>query len=69
MLNATNDEELAFLKSEVVPRRGELYNALREVTIADQRMLENSEGEFADTRRRAGGVCFYAAWACCSAAW
>ena len=36
-----------------MPRRGELYNALREVTAADQRMLENSEGEFAGTRRRA----------------
>ena len=53
MLSATNDEELAFLKSEVVPRRGELYNALREVTLADQHMLEASEGEFAGTRRRA----------------
>ena len=42
-----------FSKREVVPRRGELYNALREVTAADQRMLENSEGEFAGTRRRA----------------
>jgi signal transduction histidine kinase len=36
-----------------VPRRGELYNALTEITAADQRMLENSEGEFAGTRRRA----------------
>jgi signal transduction histidine kinase len=53
MLHAGNDAEIAFLQREVVPRRGELYNALREVTAADQRMLENSEGEFAGTRRRA----------------
>ena len=53
MLHASRDEEIAFLQREVVPRRGELYNALREVTAADQRMLENSEGEFAGTRRRA----------------
>jgi len=54
MLHATNEQEMAFLAREVVPRRGELYNALRQVTLADQRMLENSDGEFADTRRRAG---------------
>jgi signal transduction histidine kinase len=53
MLHATKEQEMAFLKGEVVPRRGELYGALREVTAADQRMLENSEGEFAGTRRRA----------------
>src|SRR4051812_27492934 len=44
MLKATNTEEMAFHRREVVPRRGELYNALREVTLADQHMLENSEG-------------------------
>jgi signal transduction histidine kinase len=53
MLHAGNEAEFAFLQREVVPRRGELYNALIEITAADQRMLENSEGEFADTRRRA----------------
>ncbi|MEO8597537.1 MAG: sensor histidine kinase [Candidatus Solibacter sp.] len=53
MMQATNGEEMAFLAREVVPRRGELYNALRQVTLADQRMLENSEGEFAGTRRHA----------------
>jgi len=53
MQHSTTAEEMAFLQREVVPRRGELYNALREVTAADQRMLENSEGEFAGTRRRA----------------
>ena len=53
MLHAGSEAEIAFLQREVVPRRGELYNALIEITAADQRMLENSEGEFAGTRRRA----------------
>ena len=53
MLYAGNAAEMAFLQREVVPRRGELYNALREITAADQQMLESSEGEFAGTRRRA----------------
>ena len=53
MPHAANEAEIAFLQREVVPRRGELYNALTEITAADQRMLENSEGEFAGTRRRA----------------
>src|ERR1017187_3533234 len=53
MLHAGNEAEIAFLQREVVPRRGELYNALIEITAADQRMLENSEGEFAGTRRGA----------------
>src|SRR6266540_2235871 len=36
MLYATSEQELDFLKREVVPRRGELYNALRDLTLADQ---------------------------------
>jgi len=52
---ATRAEEVAFLEREVVPRRGELYNALRDLTLADQRTLKDSEGEFAGTRRRAAG--------------
>jgi signal transduction histidine kinase len=53
MPQATREEKMAFLEREVVPRRGELYNALRDLTLADQRTLEYSEGEFAGTRRRA----------------
>jgi signal transduction histidine kinase len=58
MLHATREQEIAFLEREIVPRRGELYNALRELTLADQRMLQDSEGEFAGTRRRAAGRLF-----------
>jgi signal transduction histidine kinase len=53
MSHATNREEIDFLEREIVPRRGELYNALRELTFADQQKLQNSAGEFAETRRRA----------------
>ena len=55
MMHASREEDMAFLEREVVPRRGELYNALRTLTLADQRALQDSEGEFAGTRRRAAG--------------
>jgi signal transduction histidine kinase len=42
-----------FLQREIVPRRGELYNVLRDLTAADQQRLQNSEGEFAGTRKQA----------------
>jgi signal transduction histidine kinase len=53
MPHATNEEEIAFLEREVVPRRGELYNALRSLTLADEQKLMDSEGEFAEARRSA----------------
>lgn len=53
MAHATNEEEIAFLDREVVPRRGELYNALRTLTLADEQKLMDSEGEFAEARRSA----------------
>ena len=54
MVHASNQEEIDFLDREIVPRRGELYNALRALTLADEQKLEDSAGEFADARRRAG---------------
>ncbi len=53
LLHADREAEIAFLDKEVVPRRGELYNALRELTVADQQVLQDRQGEFAETRRRA----------------
>jgi signal transduction histidine kinase len=53
MAHPTARQAMEFLQREVVPRRGELYNALRELTFADQRTLQDSEGEFAAARRRA----------------
>jgi signal transduction histidine kinase len=54
MMHASNLEEIDFLNREIAPRRGQLYNALRALTLADEQKLEDSEGEFADARRRAG---------------
>jgi len=54
MAHASDREQMAFLQREIVPRRGELYNVLRDLSTADQQRLQNSEGEFAGTRRRAG---------------
>src|SRR5258708_39415287 len=51
---AADEEQRASRNRELVPRRGELYNALRALTLADEQKLEDSEGEFADARRRAG---------------
>jgi signal transduction histidine kinase len=53
MAHASNEQEMAFLDREVVPRRGELYNALRTLTLADEQKLEDSAGGFAEARRRA----------------
>ena len=39
---------------EVVPRRGELYTALLELTAADQQRMQANEREFAAARRSAG---------------
>jgi len=53
MAHATDKAQMAFLQGQIVPRRGDLYNVLRDLTAADQQRLQNSEGEFAGTRRRA----------------
>jgi signal transduction histidine kinase len=37
----------------MVPRRGDIYEILRDLTAADHQRLQNSEGEFAGARRRA----------------
>ncbi|HTS67074.1 MAG TPA: sensor histidine kinase [Candidatus Acidoferrales bacterium] len=55
MAHSTDKAQMAFLEREIVPRRGELYNVLRDLTAADQQRLQNSQGEFAGTRRRAAG--------------
>jgi signal transduction histidine kinase len=54
MAQSTDREQVEFLQREIVPRRGELYDVLRYISTADQQRLQNSEGEFAGTRRAAG---------------
>lgn len=53
MVGSSTRDRIDFLEREFVPRRGQLYNALRDLTAASQQKLQNSEGEFAGTRRRA----------------
>jgi signal transduction histidine kinase len=53
MLNASNEQQFAFVQREIVPRRGELYTALRGLSFADQQHLEDHDKEFAGSRRQA----------------
>ena len=55
LLYASRTQQFDFLQREIVPRRGQLYNAFMDLTAADRQKLEESEGQFAETRRRAGG--------------
>jgi len=53
MAHLSDRAEIEFLQREIVPRRGELYDVLRDISTADQQRLQNSEGEFANTRKQA----------------
>jgi len=53
MLDIPNAGQFEFLQRVIVPRRGELYNALLDLSAADQQQLQESEKEFADARRTA----------------
>ena len=54
MLNVSDQAKFQFLQREIVPRRGELYNAMLDLAAADQQKLEEGERGFADARRRGG---------------
>ena len=51
MLNVSDQAKFQFLQREIVPRRGELYNAMLDLAAADQQKLEEGERDFADARR------------------
>lgn len=53
MLHATNDQQFDFIQREIVPRRGELYTALRDLSAADQQRLQDNDSQFAEARHRA----------------
>ncbi len=55
MLHQGKETQYAFLQKEIVPRRGELYTALMDLTSADREGLQRSEKEFGGTRRHAAG--------------
>jgi signal transduction histidine kinase len=54
MLNVSDQTKFAFLQREIVPRRGELNNAMLDLAAADQQKLEEGERDFAEARRRGG---------------
>jgi signal transduction histidine kinase len=53
MLNSTADQQFAFVQQQIVPRRGQLYSALRDLSAADQQRVQDSENEFSRLRREA----------------
>ena len=54
MLKLSDQDHFRFLQDVIVPRRGQLYTALVDLTSADQQKLQASEKEFDETRRAAG---------------
>jgi len=55
MLHQTDARRFDFLQREIVPRRGDLYNAVLDLSSAAQQRLEAREREFSNARRRAAG--------------
>jgi signal transduction histidine kinase len=53
MLKASREEQFAFVQREIVPRRGDLYAALRDLSATGEQHLQDIEGEFAGARRDA----------------
>jgi signal transduction histidine kinase len=54
MLHTSNEAQYDFVQSEIVPRRGELYQALIALSGADQQRLQDDENRFADSRHEGG---------------
>jgi signal transduction histidine kinase len=55
MLHTTGGQQYDFLQREIVPRRGQLYNAMLALAGASQQRFQNSQSEFASARRQAAG--------------
>lgn len=53
MLGVSNSRKFEFLQNQIVPRRGELYAAVHELSSADRQQLQESEAEFAAARHAA----------------
>ena len=54
MLHASNREQYEFVQREIVPRRGDLYQALIALSAADQQRLQDDENRFSDLRHEGG---------------
>jgi signal transduction histidine kinase len=53
MLHASNEEQYEFIQREIVPRRGQLYSAMLDLSDADKRHLQDNDKQFADSNRSA----------------
>ena len=53
MLGNSADARWDFLQREIVPRRGELYKTMMDLSDSDQQRLQRSERDFADARSQA----------------
>lgn len=53
MLPASRDQQFEFVQREIVPRRGELYSALRDLSATGEQHLQDNEKQFAGARREA----------------
>ena len=53
MLHASDEEQVEFVQRVIVPRRGELYDALRAFSTADEKRVQESSQEIIDARHDA----------------
>ncbi|PWU12139.1 MAG: hypothetical protein C5B51_01280 [Terriglobia bacterium] len=53
MLHASNEEQYDFIQREIVPRRGELYAAMLDLSDADKQRLRDYDRQFAESNGRA----------------
>jgi signal transduction histidine kinase len=53
MMRQSNERQFEFLQREIAPRRGQLYQTMLDLGVADQQRLQESEKEFSDARRTA----------------
>ena len=53
MLHASDREKFDFIEREIVPRRGQLYNAMVDLAATGQQQLRENEKEFSAARRHA----------------
>ena len=53
MLHAASDRQFEFVQREIVPRRGELYAALHELSATGEQHLQDNDRQFAESRQEA----------------
>lgn len=53
MLHTSSDRQFEFVQREIVPRRGELYSALHELSATGEQHLQDNDRQFAVSRQQA----------------